>query len=68
MQTDVLKKDFSAQCSLLPAPPLCFSKTNLQPLPEVHSTEEEMDTEEATTELDESDADYFNDVTESVEG
>ena len=51
IQTVVLRKDISVQCSLLPAPPLSFGRT-LDSRPEVDTDSE---TDEIMTEIDESD-------------
>ena len=60
IQTDVaLAKDIAIQCSLLPAPPLCFNKSfGLEPEP--YTTESDED----ATEVDESDTDYMTETSD----
>ena len=53
------KKDVSIQCSLLPAPPLSLIE-NHDFQPEVESLTD-VETDEVTTEVDESDTDYMTD-------
>ena len=63
LQTIVFKKDTAIQCSLLPAPQLLFDGT-LDARPEVN-TDLEMD--EVTTLLEDSDTDYMTDATDTIE-
>ena len=63
LQTIVFKKDTSIQCSLLPAPPLSLDGT-LDSRPEV-DTDLEMD--EVTTQLEDSDTDYMTDAADTIE-
>ena len=63
LQTIMFKKDTSIQCSLLTAPPLLFDGT-LNSRPEV-DTDLEMD--EVTTQLEESDTDYMTDTADTIE-
>lgn len=56
-------KDISVQCSLLPAPPLCFGQ-KLEPEVDTFS---DLDTDATTEEVDDSDTEYMND-TAVIEG
>ena len=69
MQTFVDKKDSSVvQCSLLPAPPLSFHRTQTltTSVPEVNT----WDPDEVVSdhEVDDSDTDYKTDTADNVEG
>ena len=59
----MFKKDISIQCSLLPAPPLSFDVT-LNSRPEVDT---DLEIDEVTTELEDSDTDYMTDKADTIE-
>lgn len=57
----MVSKEIAIQCSLLPAPPLCFGVSPDLEF-EQDMCNDQLDADEDTTDLDDSDADYMTET------